>query len=318
MLDLDAARAPAFRGVSTRLNDVHLTADGSLLAGSKMGRVIWRKAGEKVIRKLQVDTWLEILSVRAYRNGLLVAGEEGLLRYSDNEGKTWKALVAPTPGIVAAIEPTSDGKLLALIQRGKQWSVHVSDDPMAGGWRELASFERILLSLRGGDPLAVAGSGRVGAMMTNGEFFVVDGTTEKLERHSSGAGVAYVQWLGDGTLIARAESRRGSSVRSTDGGRHWVELNTYNDTVAVTAADAQVFYAVAPNAPGLVIGAKMALMVSRDGTKTWSQSGSVPGGSPFDVRNLLFDHTDSSLLAILSDGRVMRSTDEGQTWSQLL
>jgi hypothetical protein len=58
-------------------------------------------------------------------------------------------------------------------------------------------------------------------------------------------------------------------------------------------------------------------MVSRDGAKTWKKSGEVPGGNPVLVRSLRMDRHDGALLAVLAQGRVMRSTDEGATWSRV-
>jgi len=58
-------------------------------------------------------------------------------------------------------------------------------------------------------------------------------------------------------------------------------------------------------------------MVSRDGGKTWKKSGEVPGGNPALVRLLRVERHDGALLAVLSQGRVIRSTDEGATWSRV-
>jgi hypothetical protein len=43
----------------------------------------------------------------------------------------------------------------------------------------------------------------------------------------------------------------------------------------------------------------------------------VPGGNPGLVRSLRMDRHDGALLAVLAQGRVMRSTDEGATWSRV-
>jgi photosystem II stability/assembly factor-like uncharacterized protein len=311
-----AALAPAFRSLTTALNGIESTPDGSLLAGSKMGRVIWRKPGEQGARALQIDTWLEVLSVRVYRQGLLAAGEEGLLRYSSDEGKTWQALPAPAAGLIAAAEPLSNGKVLALVRRGTQWSAHVSDDPFLGGWRQIASFEQERsINLPWQNAIVLAGRDRAGVFMPNGEFLLVDGSTGALERRSIGVSTSGAQLLADGTLLAQGGNLARTTFISTDGGRQWRDLDTSRFVVAITAADAQTFYAVAPIDPGIFAGT-YALMVSRDGAKTWKKSGEVPGGNPALVRSLLIERHDGALLAVLSQGRVMRSTDEGATWTR--
>jgi photosystem II stability/assembly factor-like uncharacterized protein len=316
-LSLGAALAPAFRNLTTALNGIETTPDGSLLAGSKMGRVIWRKPGEPTARALQMDSWLEVLSVRPYRQGLLAAGEEGLLRYTSDEGKTWQTLPAPAPGLIAAAEPLSNGKVLALVRRGTQWSAHVSDDPLLGGWRQLASFEQQRsINLAWQEAIVLAGRDRAGVFMPNGELLVVDGSTGALERRSIGVSTSGAQILADGSLLAQGGNLSRSTYLSTDGGRQWRDLDTSRFVSAITAANAQTFYAVAPIDPGIFAGT-YALMVSRDGAKTWKKSGEVPGGNPGLVRLLRVDRHDGALLAVLAQGRVMRSTDEGATWSRV-
>lgn len=315
-LTRSAALAPAFRSLTTALNGVESTADGSLLAGSKMGRVIWRKPGEERARALQIDTWLEVLSVRTYRQGLLAAGEEGLLRYSSDEGKTWQALPSPAVGVIAAAEPLANGKVLALVRRGTQWSAHISDDPFVGIWRQLANFEQERsINLPWQDAIVLAGRDRAGVFMPNGEFLVVDGNTGALERRSIGVSTYSAQVLADGTLLAQGGNFVRTTFISTDGGRQWRDLETSRFVAVITAVNAQTFYAVAPIDPGFFSG-EYALMVSRDGARTWKKSGVVPGGNPALVRSLLVDRHDGALLAVLSQGRVMRSADEGATWTR--
>ncbi len=310
-----ATLAPGIRSLTTALNGIDTTPDGSLLAGSKMGRVIWRKSGEQRARALQIDTWLEVLSVRAWRQGLLASGEEGLLRFSNDEGKTWQALPAPAPGLIAAAEPLANGKVLALVRRGTQWTAHLSDDPFVGGWRQVASFEQERsINLTWQNAIVLAGRDRAGVFMPNGELLVVDGGTGALERRSIGVSTSGAQILADGTLLATGGNLSRSTYISTDGGRQWRDLDTSRFVTAITAADAKTFYAVAPVDPGIFAGT-FALMVSRDGAKTWKKSGEVPGGVPAQVRSLLVDRKDGALLAVLSQGRVMRSTDEGATWT---
>ena len=70
--------APQFKQMASAFNGLKIMDDGAIVAGSKVGRVVWRKAGERQWRRLNVGSWKEVLTVRAYRGGLLAAGEEGL------------------------------------------------------------------------------------------------------------------------------------------------------------------------------------------------------------------------------------------------
>ncbi len=316
-LAFSASLAPAFRNLTTALNGIESSPDGSLMAGSKMGRVIWRKPGEERAGALQIDSWLEVLSVRPYRQGLLAAGEEGLLRFSADEGKTWQALPAPAAGLIAAAEPLSNGKVLALVRRGTQWQALLSDDPFTGPWRTLASFaQENSINMPWQNAMVLAGRDRAGVFMPNGEFLVVDGNAGALERRSIGVTTSAAQQLADGSLLAVGGNLTRSTYLSTDGGRQWRDLDTSRFVTAITATNAQTFYAVAPIDPGFFAGT-YALMVSRDGAKSWKKSGEVPGGNAADVRSLMVDRRDGALLAVLSQGRLMRSSDEGATWTRV-
>jgi photosystem II stability/assembly factor-like uncharacterized protein len=241
-----------------------------------------------------------------------------LLRYSSDEGKTWQTLPLPASGLIAAAEPLANGKVLALVRRGTQWSAHLSDDPFVGGWREIARFEQERsINLPWQNAIVLAGRDRAGVFMPNGELLVVDGNTQALERRSIGVSTSGAQLLADGTLLAQGGNITRTTFISTDGGRQWRDLDTSRFVVAITAADTKTFYAVAPVDPGLFAGT-YALMVSRDGAKTWKKTGEVPGGNPALVRALRLDRHDGALLAVLSNGRVMRSTDEGATWTRAL
>jgi photosystem II stability/assembly factor-like uncharacterized protein len=57
-------------------------------------------------------------------------------------------------------------------------------------------------------------------------------------------------------------------------------------------------------------------MASRDGGRTWTQSGSLPEGGtkPTNVRELTIDRADGALVALMHNGTLLRSTDEGKTW----
>lgn len=313
-----AAVAPLFKQMSTAYNGLQGSANGTVLAGSKMGRVIWRKAGEPRWRTLHIETWKEVLSVRTYRDGLLAAGEEGLLRYSADEGKTWQALTPPDAGLIAVAEPLPNGKVITLVRRNTTWTAYASDDLMAGQWRKLGTFQQERsLNVPWQNAIALASGNRAGIMMPNGEYLVVDGQSETIERRSTGVSTFGAQVMPDGMLVVQGGTMTRTTLVSADGGNTWTDLNTSRFLLAITFANPKTAYAVAPVDPGIFPG-PYALMVSRDGAKTWKKSGELPGALPGHVRNLLIDRTDNSLLAFMQNGQVMRSTDEGKTWARSL
>lgn len=316
VLTRSATLAPAFRELTRAQNDLFMGPDGSLLAGSRMGRVMWRPAGAAAWKMAQIDTWKEVLSVRPFRGAWLAAGEEGLLRHSTDEGKTWQALTPPATGLIAVAEPLSNGKVLALVRRGTLWSAHLSDNLTAGYWREVARFEQQnSMNLPWQKPIVLSRNDRVGVMMANGEYRVVDGLTEKLEQHSTGVSTFDADVLPDGLLVVGGGNVVRTTLVSTDGGKTWVDLNTTRFMTAIAFANPTTAYAVAPMNPGVFAG-EYNLLVTRDRGKTWSISGTVPGGVPHQVRKLMVDRGDGALLAFLSTGKSLRSTDGGKTWDR--
>lgn len=65
-LDLDrrAALAPQVKRLASIWHGLTQTADGEFMAGSKLGKVLWRKSGESRWKELDVGSWREVLSVR--------------------------------------------------------------------------------------------------------------------------------------------------------------------------------------------------------------------------------------------------------------
>ncbi|RYF15077.1 MAG: hypothetical protein EOO30_15870 [Comamonadaceae bacterium] len=310
--------APRIRQLTMASNGLKASADGTWMGSGKMGRVIWRRPGEERWRVDQVPTWKEILSVGMYRGGLLIAGEEGLLRYSPDDGTTWRPLTPPDNGLIAAAEPLPNGKVIALVRRNMEWTAYASDDLLANAWRKIGTFEQERsLNMPLQRPVTLASGNRVGVMMANGEFRVVDGDRETIERRSLGVSIFGAQAMPDGTLVVRAGTLTATTLVSVDGGRTWTDLNTNRFVLSVAPAGPRTAYAIAPIDPGLFPG-RYGLMVSRDGAKSWTQAGEVPGGQPGASRGLFYDRTDNSLLAFMANGQILRSTDEGKTWTRSL
>ena len=311
--ELLASQVRKFTGA---FNGLKVGADGAVLAGGKMGRIVWHKPGEPRWRKLELDTWKEVLSVRSYRGGLLAAGEEGLLRYSSDEGKTWQSLAPPDRGLIAAAEPLPNGKVIALVRRDLQWTAYASDDLLAGAWRKIGSFEQERsFNVPWQTPIVLASGKHTGILMANGVFQVVDGESEAIARRSTGVSTFGAQVMPDGMLVVRGGTMTAGILVSADGGKTWTDLNVSRFVQAITFADARTAYAIGPVDPGLFAG-KVALMVSRDGARTWTQAGEVPGGLPNDARALAYDRAGNALLAFMRNGQVLHSTDEGKTWTR--
>jgi hypothetical protein len=311
--------ARTFKQIPTGVfNGTQLRADGNVLAGSKMGRILWRKAGEKTWSSLEIDTWREVMSVRIYRGGLLAAGEEGLLRLSTDEGKTWQDLTPPAPGLIALAEPLPNGKVLALVRRNTSWQAFLSDNLLAGSWRSIGSFEQERsLNFPMQTATIFSNGENSGVLMPNGEAQMFAAQSESIERRSAGVSVFDAHVTPNGLLVVQGGSLTRSTLISSDGGKTWRDMNTSRFVLAITFANATTAYAVAPIAPGIFPGA-YGLMVSRDGAKTWKQAGVLPGQEASNDTRLRVDPSDGTLLAFMIDGRILRSADEGKTWIRAL
>ncbi|UVH58471.1 glycoside hydrolase [Variovorax paradoxus] len=294
-------------------NGLVQTADGEFMAGSKLGKVLWRKAGTTRWKELDVGTWREVLSVRPFRGGLLAAGEEGLLRLSTDEGLSWKQFAPPDDGLIQLAQPMSDGSVVVFSRSDRLWSAYVSEDLDAGKWRKLGEFpDTQSINVPWKRTMVVGLPNAAGVMMPNGDLHMTDGKT--VTRVSNGQSTLDVNALPDGTLVSQTVLMTKSTLLSKDVGKTWTDLNTSRFVVTIAFKDSKTAYAVSPIAPGVFPG-PLGLMTTRDGGKSWAHTGSSPGlTGPYAVRQMMVDRSDGSLLAFLPDNAIVRSADEGKTW----
>ena len=308
-----AVMAKELKGSASLWNGLAQHANGEFTAGSRLGKVLWRKAGTARWKELDVGTWSEVMAVRPYRDGLLAAGEEGLLRHSVDEGRSWKALTPPDEALIQLAEPLSDGTVVAFARRDRLWSAYASNDLEAGHWRKIGEFpDTASINVAWKRPSAVSMTNGAGLMLPNGDLYVTDG--KSVTRAGSGQTTLDIASLPDGTLISQVAPLTRTTLLSKDNGMTWTDLNTSRFVVAIAFKDAQTAYAVAPIAPGVFAG-EIGLMTTRDGGKTWSHTGQPPGlTGARSVRQMMVDRSDGSLLAFLPDNVIVRSADEGKSW----
>lgn len=312
-LERRAALAPESKRRASLWNGLTQTSDGEFMAGSKLGKVLWRPAGQIGWRELDAGTWREVLSARPYRGGILAAGEEGLLRLTMDEGRSWRSLIPPDDALIQVAQPMPDGSVIAFARRDRVWSAYRTEDLDAGAWHKLGEFaDTASINLPWMRPTAVSMRASVGLMLPNGDLHVADGKT--LVRLGSGQSTLDVTPLPDGSLVSQTAVVAKTTMLSRDAGRTWVDLNTSRFVVAIAFKDTQTAYAVAPISPGVFPG-PFGLMTTRDRGRKWEHTGMSPGlTGPYAVRQLMVDRSDGSLLAFLPDNAIVRSTDEGKSW----
>lgn len=294
-------------------NGLTQTADGEFMAGAKLGKVLWRPAGQPRWRELDAGTWHEVMGARPHRGGILAFGEEGMLRLSNDEGRSWQGLTPPDEGMLSLVQPLRDGRVVALSRTDRLWSAYVSDDVTGGQWRKLGEFaDTRSLNLPIQRAMMVSFPNAAGVMLANGDLHMTDGN--KIVRTSNGSPTSQVSALPDGALVARTVAITMSTVISNDAGTTWRDMNVSRFAFAMAFKDSQTAYAVSAIAPGLMPG-PMGLMTTRDGAKTWKHTGTSPGlTGPYAVRQMMVDRADGSLIALLPDNAIVRSVDEGRSW----
>lgn len=300
------------------IGGVWQSSDGAFFAGGKIGRAYWRNAGDTRWRELNVGSWRQVLVLRPYRNGLIAAGEEGLLRMSADQGRTWSRLDSPDRGVIYGLVTLPNGKALAVTRIQSEWNAYTSEDLVTGRWTKIGSFKQESQSASTHQPLSfvVSMGEKIGVMTAGGTFYVVDGGTERIQIIDGGKSVSGLSIQPDGLLLRVGGFPRSFSI-SHDGGNKWAELNLSRFTLAVAAKNRTTIYAVSLPKSQLFTSPKTeyALMTSRDGGLTWNQTGLSPERyKGTTIRNMLVDHFDGSLWVFMANGKSMRSRDEGKTW----
>lgn len=312
VLQADSKGATDFKKLAVVANAPWQASDGGIYVGGKMGKARWRKAGDSRWREADSQSWRSVTSLRPYRQGLVAAGEEGLLRHSADDGRTWRALAPPDQGLIAALEPFPGGRSIAVTRLDAEWRVYASDDLLAGRWQKL---DEVKLPKGVSSNFVFRLGDRLGVMSVDGRIVFVDAQILRVERVEGAPTVWGASATAGGLLVKEGMRFARTHSVSEDGGKSWQELKLgpYVDTVA--AKDRKTLYAANPRRlGGLLFSADAALQVSRDGGLTWTATAWPPGMSA--IRHLLVDQVDGSVLAWADDGRLVRSKDEGATWSQ--
>lgn len=312
-----AELALRFKRLSKAVNGFFQSDRGDFFYGSKLGTAYWKKSGERSWRFVDLGTWREVLTLKPIGNALVAAGEDGLLLRSTDEGRTWSAITPPERGAIYALVPLENGRVIAMVKRDSRWNIYSSTNLLLGRWEPMNSFDHetsINIPWHRSAHI-VATPSWVGAMMPNGVLHAVNLQTNAVERR---ANTSFSVWdmtsLGGSSLLMKGVRFATAYFVSDDFGQSWQELPLSRFTVAVAAKDRNTLYAVSADGSGLTAGPYQ-LRASRDGGRTWQETGSPPPGSLWTIRQMVVNRNDGSLLAMFIDGTQKRSTDEGKTWN---
>lgn len=316
-------RARRFKAGMQPLPVVEQLGTGEFASRGRLGKFYLRPRRRSRAVAIDSGTWGELTSVCRYRGGLVVAGEDGLLRFSSDDGQRWAPMPSPMPGLIRLVLPLRDGGLVAVVRYGPTWSVHVADDPWRTGWRKTAEFTfRESRNVAWPAELVLAVGEKVGVMHRAGSFALVEPRSGQVVRSKHEVPVTTLNPVGsvfvtglsatpDGLLTMRARRVGIVTLVSADEGRTWTDLNLPRSLVAFTLRDRRVGHAIGvPDG-----GGQYELLTTRDAGATWVRSGQVPF-DPAQVVRLDVDRVDGALLAQLRNDRVMRSMDEGINWTE--
>lgn len=301
-----AGRAQLFkRDKSAVINGLWQDEKGNFFAGSRMGKVLLKQAGQQGWRETNVGSWRSVSSVKPYRSGLIAGGEDGLFKITA-DGKTWSDLVPPAWGQIAHVEVVRNDRLVVVVRGETGWTAFATEDPVGGAWKPLGTlpmqngvmpFPPYGVSfVRRDDALVIGGSAqdRIHFMdLGNGSVESIQNPVVMVHSISPQA---------NGSLVIRGAVFKHAAMLSEDGGRTWRELKSRGFVAFKDSLHAYFVY-------------DMHVAYSRDGGNKWVYQDDA-SWKEGDVRDFVIDRSDQSLLVFLHNGSIHRSRDEGATWTR--
>lgn len=272
---------------------------------------------------------------------VVVAGGEGLFRSVDG-GRSWSPVEGMTAPVVRSLtaDPFNPGGVLCgteparifrSLDEGASWAElggvaalpehegwFLPYSPYAGAIRNLyappGGSGRLLASVEVGGLLDSADRGQswsIAAIGPNDDIHQISG-------HPADAGRLWAA-LGYAALPARnrdgTSPRLGGVGRSRDGGRSWDILHTDYTRSAIVPPGRQDLVLAGP-APD--VGARGRIEVSEDDGDTWSPAGDGVETPMPDMVELFVPAPDSSVYAVCSGGRLLRSEPGPWRWRSAL
>jgi len=255
-----------------------------------------------------------LLDVARNDGRLLVAGEQGHILYSDDDGQSWTQADVPVSLAITSVAfagadqawaTAHDGFLLHSADNGATWQVKLT-----------------------GSDVAKLSVGAIEERVEEQRTAVAEATPETRED---------LEWALDDTLFALEEAMAavdegmtspmlsvwfanaregyalgayGIFLRTSDGGETWVMEGNELDN-----PDKYHLYGITRSSAGtlLVAGEAGTLLRSLDDGGSWIRVESIYPGSFFGA----IATSDGSLLIFGLRGNVFRSTDEGETWAHV-
>ena len=245
---------------------------------------------------------------------LLVAGEQGHILYSNDNGGSWSHADVPLSLAITAVAFSGDGHvwatahdgyLLHSTDKGRSWQTKLSGSDIAR--LSVGAAEERVESLRAALAEATPETREDLEWALEDGLFAVEEATLGIEE---GMTTPLLNVWFDGEGNGYALGAYGVFLRTRDNGVTWVIDSNRLDNL-----DKYHLYDISRSAAGtlLIAGEAGLLLRSLDNGETWEKVASPYDGSFFGI----VAANDGSLLVFGLRGNVFRSTDEGLTWSAI-
>jgi photosystem II stability/assembly factor-like uncharacterized protein len=246
---------------------------------------------------------------------VLVAGEQGHILYSDDDGSAWTHAQVPMSLAITAVAyagahnawaAAHDGVLLRSTDYGQTWQTNLTGVDIAQLSADAASAEvaRLEAELDTADPDALEDL----EWALDDALFALEDATAAIDE---GVTTPLLDvWFRD-ERHGYALGAYGVLLQTYDGGSTWTLISNRLDN-----PDNYHLYGIAHSRAGtlIVAGEAGTLLRSHDQGKTWERLDSAYEGSFFGA---IAAH-DGSLLVYGLRGNVFRSTDNGDTWTPVV
>jgi len=263
---------------------------------------------------LKTDLALESLLLDIAHDGerLLVAGEEGHILFSDDNGQTWVHADVPVSLAITAVTFAGEGHawatahhgyLLHSSDNGTTWQVKLTGSDVAR--LSVGAIEERVASLQVAVENAAPEAQEELGWVLDDAMFALDEAQAAIDDGMT-TPLLNVWFASDSDGFAMGAY--GIFLRTRDGGESWgVEGNRLDNP------DNYHLYDIARSSAGtlILVGEAGTLLRSLDGGNEWERVDAAYAGSYFGA----VAAGDGSLLIFGLRGNVFRSTDEGASWT---
>jgi photosystem II stability/assembly factor-like uncharacterized protein len=255
-----------------------------------------------------------LLDVARTSDRLLVAGEQGHILFSDDDGQTWTQADVPVSLAITSVAfagpgkawaTAHDGFLLNSADNGTTWQVKLTGSDVAQ--LSVKAIEERIEEQRSAVAAATPETREDLEWALEDSVFALEEAAAAVDEGMTSPMLTV--WFAN-DRDGYALGAYGIFLRTRDGGETWVMDGNRLDN-----PDKYHLYDIARSSAGtlLVAGEAGTLSRSLDAGDSWQRIEAIYAGSFFGA----IAASDGSLLIFGLRGNVFRSTDEGESWEQV-